>query len=75
MGSSESRFRITKTDEKQSPWVGFCTVVTIDEINDELCMPNGDKHKFVFTNNGLKILEGEHRGFYCLEKLDVDGLY
>ena len=74
MGSSGSRFRITRTDEEHSPWVGFCTVVEINEILEELCMPNGDKHKFVFINNGLKILEGEHKGFYHLEKLDLDGL-
>lgn len=74
MGAAESKYRITRTDEEQSPWVGFCTVVTIDEINDELQMPNGDKHKFKFTRNGLKILEGEHKGFYSVQNLDLDCL-
>lgn len=62
MGAAESRYRITRTDHRISPWVGFCTVISISE--DELCMPNGDKHKFVFTENGLQITEGEHKGHY-----------
>lgn len=65
MGSSESKYRITRTDEMSSPWVGLCTVVTINEDAQELQMPNGDKHKFIFINDkGLRILEGEHKGYY-----------
>ena len=70
MGASDSRCRITRTDQAESPWVGFCTVVTINELKDELQMPNGNKHKFVYTNNGLRILEGEHKGFYLVQNLD-----
>ena len=67
MGAGESRYRITKSINRSSPWVGFCTVVTINEISSQLCMPNGDKHKFIFTNNGLQITEGEHAGHYKVQ--------
>ena len=68
MGADQSRYRITRTDEQASPWVGFCTVVTIDEIGEELVMPNGSKHKFIFiSDKGLRILEGEHKGYYDVQ--------
>ena len=67
MGADQSRYRITRTDETQ-PWVGFCTVVTIDELGKELVMPNGSKHKFIFiSDKGLRILEGEHKGYYDVQ--------
>ena len=71
MGAAESKYRINRTDNLSSPWTGFCTVVTLDKVSSELCMPNGEKHKFVFTRNGLKITEGEHRGEYTLEVLYI----
>ena len=70
MGSSESKYRITRTDEQSSPWVGFCTVVTIGEMEEELQMPNGDRYKFIFVgNSGLRITEGKHKGYYDLEAI------
>jgi len=69
MGASESKFRISQTVHRTSPWVGFCTVVSIDEFLEELVMPNGDKHKFVFTRNGLRITQGEHKGDYKVENI------
>jgi hypothetical protein len=69
MGAVETKYR--KTIEEKSPWVGFCVVVTIDENETELQMPNGEKHKFKFTKNGLQILEGEHKGHYSVQKLDL----
>ena len=72
MGSSDSRLRIMRTDQAGSPWVGFCTVVTVDEIYDEVRMPNGDKYKFQYIKDGLQILEGEHKGVYSFERLDLD---
>tara|TARA_Y100000992_G_C21098135_1_gene411276 strand:- start:166 stop:384 length:219 start_codon:yes stop_codon:yes gene_type:complete len=70
MGSSESMYRITRTDEQASPWVGFCTVVRIDQIGEELQMPNGERYKFMFVGNrGLRITEGEHKGYYDLEPI------
>jgi len=67
MGANESRYRITRTINRNSPWLGFCTVVKINEISSELYMPNGEKHKFIFTKNGLQITEGEHAGHYKVE--------
>jgi len=68
MGASESKYRITRTDAPNSPWTGFCAVVTIDEIGQELCMPNGEKHRFIFINDkGLRIVEGPHKGYYDLQ--------
>ena len=68
MGASESRYRITKTENIGPPWVGLSTVVTINEMKDKLVMPNGEKHKFIFINNkGLRILEGKHKGYYDVQ--------
>jgi len=67
MGGVESRYRITKSINRSSPWLGFCAVVKINEISSELYMPNGDLHKFIFTKNGLQITEGEHAGHYKVE--------
>jgi len=65
MGGGESKYRITRTDQTTSPWIGLCVVVTINETGRELKMPNGDIHKFIFINNkGLRILHGEHKGYY-----------
>ena len=70
MGSTGSKYRITRTDEQASPWVGFCTVVTIDELEEELEMPTGQRYKFIFIgNNGLRITEGEHKGYYDVEPI------
>ena len=68
MGNGDSKYRIIKTYEEGSPWVGFCAVVSIDKIQQELKMPNGDKYKFIFINKfGLRILEGEHKGYYDMQ--------
>lgn len=69
MGSDGSKYRITKTLNKSSPWRGFCVIVTINEIKEELVLPNGEKHKFVFNNKGLQILEGAHKGCYKIENV------
>mgnify|MGYP006078377399 CR=1 FL=1 len=70
MGADESKYRITRTDSAESPWLGFCTVIGMNETKDKLIMPDGSKHKFLFINkHGIRILEGRHRGYYDLENI------
>jgi hypothetical protein len=68
MGANESMYRITRTVRK-APWVGLAAVVKLDEIKCELKMPNGDKHSYVLENDGLRIICGEHKGFYKLDQI------
>ena len=69
MGANESMYRITRTEREASPWVGLSVVVKINGKKEELKMPNGDKHNYVFEKDGLRITKGEHKGFYSLQTI------
>lgn len=69
MGTSESKFRITKTEKNGNPWIGFCTVVQINEITSTLTMPNGEQCDYIRLDNKIKIVSGENKGIYKLENI------
>ena len=68
MGQSETKYLITSTvNETEGGWEGLSAVIT---LGSHAVFPNGLKYEFIRFNNGLRITEGPHKGFYDMVKVN-----
>ena len=64
-------YRITRTEANiklsdATIWTGLCVVV---ELDDKAVFPNGETYKYKRVRQGLRLLDGPHKGVYKLDKI------
>ena len=64
-------YRITRTEANiklsdATIWTGLCVVV---ELDDKVLFPDGEEYTYKRVSQGLRLLDGPHRGVYKLDKI------